>query len=84
MRGGFFGVLQGFGGVLVGLLGELVGGEVIAFVVRCGGGLMGVRGLVVELGGSFVWALWHGGFSLERLDYRPIQPPSTVRMVPVT
>ena len=54
-------VLEGFGGVLVRLLGEFVCGEVVAFVVRCGGCLVGVSGFVVEFGGSFVWALRHGG-----------------------
>ena len=54
-------MLQGFGGVFVGLLGEFVGGEVVAFVVRCGGCLVGVSGFVVEFGGSFVWTLRHGG-----------------------
>ncbi len=59
-----FGVLEGFGGVLMGLHGELVGGEVVAFAVGGGGGLVGVGGFVVELGGAVVGALGHLGLLL--------------------
>jgi hypothetical protein len=79
------------------LPGQLVRTQMIALVMSCGGGFMGVCGLVVKLGGRVVWA-GHGlvlrlfGCSLldaaSRLGelslYRPIHPPSTVKTVPVT
>jgi hypothetical protein len=75
------------------LPGQLVRGQMIAFTVGRCCGLMRVSSLVVILRGAVVWALRHG-FVLRVLDagsrpaeplrYRPIQPPSTVRIVPVT
>jgi hypothetical protein len=81
-------MLKGRSRVFMSLLGKLMRGQVIAFAMRRRGGLVGVRGFVVELGGSIVWALRHNVFSSHRRMpkplYRPIHPPSTVRMVPVT
>jgi len=72
----------------MGLLRKLMSGQVIALAMRRCGGFVGVRGFIVELGGSVVWALRHVIFSsmgwMPKSSYRPIHPPSTVRMVPVT
>lgn len=89
---GFFRVLEGFDGVLVRLPGEFVGCEVIAFAMSCGCGLVGVGGFVVIFSGTIVRALRHGVLSSggwmhfveETFGYRPIHPPSTVMLVPVT
>jgi hypothetical protein len=74
--------------VFMGLLRELMRGEVVSFAVSCSCGLVRVGGLVVKLCGSVVCALWHSIFSslawMLKLCQRPIQPPSTVRTVPVT
>jgi hypothetical protein len=43
------------------LLAKLVSAQVISLVVSCGCGLMGVGGKIVQLCGSSVCALWHGG-----------------------
>jgi hypothetical protein len=43
------------------LLAKLVSSQVISLGVSCGCGFMGVGGKVVQLCGSIVCALWHGG-----------------------
>jgi hypothetical protein len=40
----------------------------VALAMRGGCGFVGVRGLIVELGGSVVWALRHSDFLLSGLD----------------
>ena len=75
------------------LPGQLVRSQMIGFAMGHGCGLMGVSRLVVKFRGAVVWAL---GIVLSSLcwmqfrgershpRYRPIHPPSTVRMAPVT
>jgi hypothetical protein len=55
----FFRLLEGFGGVLVRLLRKLMSGEVIAFAVSGGGGIVSVGGFVVVFGCAVVWTLRH-------------------------
>jgi hypothetical protein len=59
MSTSFLRVLECFGGVLMGLFREFVSGEMVAFAVGRGSGLVSVSSLVVELGGAVVRALGH-------------------------
>jgi hypothetical protein len=57
------GTFVGFGGVVVSGLGVLLGGFVIAFLVVLCGGAMGLRRIVMMLGGLVVCVFWHFCFS---------------------
>jgi hypothetical protein len=61
LPGEFLGKLKGVRGMLQRLLAKLVSGQVISLGVGCGGSYMSVGGKVVQLCGSIVCALWHGG-----------------------
>ena len=70
------------------LPGQLVRSKMIPFAVGCCCGLMEMRRFVVILSGTIVWALRHDVLLSMLMQagrsYRPIHPPSTVIMVPVT
>lgn len=70
------------------LLGQLVRGEMVAFAVRRGSGLVQMSRFIVIFGCAVMWALRHNVFLSvllqTRRSYRPIHPPSTVTIVPVT
>jgi hypothetical protein len=70
------------------LPGQLVRSKMVAFAVGCGCGLLEMRRLVVKFSSTIVWALRHdvllSMLTRARWSYRPIHPPSTVIMVPVT
>ena len=70
------------------LLGQLVRSKMVAFAMGCSCGLVEMRRFVVKFSSTIVWALRHNVL-LSMLtqagrSYRPIHPPSTVIMVPVT
>lgn len=84
-------LLERFGGMLMRLASKLVRGGA-AVLMRGSRSRMRVCSKIVVFSGSVVNALWHGQVLLSkvgcRLDgpeiYRPIHPPSTVTIVPVT
>jgi hypothetical protein len=59
MLQGLHRMLVGIPRVFVRLLGQLMRGKMVAFAMRGGCGFMGVRGFIVELGSSVMWALRH-------------------------
>ena len=70
------------------LFGQLVSSKMIALAVGCCCGLVEMRRFVVIFSSTIVWALRHDVLlwmlTQAGRGYRPIHPPSTVIMVPVT
>ncbi len=59
-------------------------GQMILLAMRSRSLGMRLRGNVMQLGGPIVNTLWHLAPLLLGCSQRPIQPPSTVTIVPVT